>query len=353
MKAAIITKPKELVVCEIERPRPGPDEVLVKVAYCGICATDYDIFSGNSSFVSQGKVVFPLRFGHEWSGVVCEVGSAVQSLAPGDKVAGDGKVTCNVCDDCMSGRINDCQHTISVGTVGNAWPGAMAEYMLMPARNTIKLQTDASLIEASAIEPAAIACNGYRETGIEGSTVLVIGTGAIGLAGVTIAKALGASKVISVGRKKSKIEIARKMGADVVINTSMEDIAEAVQHATFGKRAGIVLETTGDASVVQNIMSLVAFMGEVSLLSFYNHRLYDFNLDDIVLGRITFRGVSGSHGYFPIVANMIAKRQIDLRPLITHIVDFSEVSNAMQIYADAFETRVKLVVKIGDDDAGC
>ncbi|MBQ3575736.1 MAG: alcohol dehydrogenase catalytic domain-containing protein, partial [Clostridia bacterium] len=290
------------------------DEVLVQVAYCGICATDYDNFRGETSFAKNGDLKYPLRFGHEWSGVVREVGCDVKDFAPGDKVIGDGKVTCTVCENCRAGRWYDCLNIRAVGTVKNHWPGGMAEYILMPARNVFKVADHVSLKEAALCEPVTIAMNGMRETDLTGKTVLVIGSGPIGMGGVTAAKVMGAKRIICAARKQNKLQRAMEMGATDVINTAETNIYEELLKITGGRKADFVLETSGCAEYVEHMLDLVINMGTMSLVGFYDRPLSGFNLDNFAFAKVTLRGSSGAREYTPIVLGLLNEGKIRLLP---------------------------------------
>jgi len=350
MKAAAIMKTDVLEVLDLPRPAVAADEILVRVAWCGVCATDYDNFRGTTSFAKNGDLVYPLRFGHEWSGVVCETGSAVTKFKVGDKVIGDGKVTCTQCDNCRAGRWYDCQNLRAIGTVKNHWPGAMAEYMLIPERNAFKIENHISLKEAAMCEPVTIAMNGMRETDLTGKTVLVIGSGPIGLGGVAAAKALGARRIICAARKKAKLDRALQMGATDVINTTEVDFYEELPKINDGKKADFLLETSGQMEYVQNVLKLVTGMGTLSLAGFYGKPLSDFPLDDFIFGKITLRGASGAREYSPIVANLLNEGKIHLLPMLTHETDFDHIETVMDYYEKIARDRIKLLVKISGEE---
>ena len=350
MKVAAFMETNVMKVLEVPKPVPGPEEVLIKVAYCGICATDYDNFRGTTSFAKNGDLIYPLRFGHEWSGVITEIGGDVKDFVIGDKVIGDGKVTCGVCENCKAGRWYDCQDLRSVGTVKNHWPGAMAEYILMPARNVFKVSAGTSLKEAAMCEPVIIAMNGFRECAIKDRTVLVIGSGPIGLGGVISAKVLGAKRIICAARKQSKLEIAMKLGATEVINTTEKSLYEEILRLNDGNKVDFCLETSGCAEYVENIMQIVANMGTMSMVGFYDRPVQNFGLDEMVFGKVTLRGSSGSREHTPIVANLLSERKINLMPLLTQEIDFDDIESAMDEYEKVARNRIKMLVRIGGEE---
>ena len=353
MKAVVFAKTDDLRVVEIEKPVPQPDEVLIKVAYCGICATDYDNFRGFTSFAKNGELRYPLRFGHEWSGVVCETGSAVTKFKVGDKVVGDGKITCNECENCKSGKWYDCMNIRAVGTVHNHWPGGMAEYILMPERNVFKMGDHVSLKEAAMCEPVNIAMNGFREADVVGKTVLVIGSGPIAMGGITAAKVLGAKKIICVGRKPFKLQRALEMGATDVIDLTKGSLYEQIRPLNDGKLVDFCLETSGCTEYVENVLDIVCTMGTMSLVAFYDRPMNNFDLDKIIYGKITLRGASGARQYAPKVADLLTEGKINLMPLMTHKIDFyKDAEKMMDFYASVPAERLKILVEIGGEDVG-
>ena len=352
MKASVIQRVNDLSVLDIPIPEIGDDQVLAKVAYCGICATDYDNYTGVSSFSQNGGIKFPLRWGHEWSGRICAVGKDVKDLKVGDRILGDGKVTCGYCEKCVSGQWYDCINKLSVGTVGDIWPGAMAEYMLMPARNTIKLGDNISFTEAAAMESSTIAMNGFRDLPVKDNTVLIIGSGPIGLSGVAIAKALKAKKIIVAARKKAKLDIAVELGADEIINVTEKDVYEELSRLTNGTLANVVLETSGQAQYVENLVKLTAYQGYFSMVGFFDRPIHNLDMDEIVYLKISMFGRAGSHGCAPELEKMIDTGVVNIKPIITNQIDFyKDGDRCMDIYAAEKGTCVKMLVKIFGEDA--
>ena len=352
MKAAAFLKTNEMAVLDVELPVPQADQVLIKVAYCGVCATDYDNFVGQTSFARNGFLRYPLRFGHEWSGVVCQVGADVHTFKVGDRVIGDGKVTCGVCENCRKGQWYNCLNLRAVGTVHDHWPGGMAEYILMPARNVFPLGDHVTLKEAALLEPVTIAMNGFRQEDLTGKTVLVIGSGAIGLGGVTAARALGAGRVICAGRKQFKLDRALEMGATDVIDTTKAPLKDQLLAVNGGKRADFVLETSGNTQYVEDCLDYVEKMGVFSMVAFYDRPLNNFNLDDMIFAKITLRGASGSQQYMPVALDLLNRGKIHLMPLLTQEVDFADVRTVMDAYRACAAQRIKMLVRIGSENVG-
>ncbi|MBQ8506824.1 MAG: alcohol dehydrogenase catalytic domain-containing protein [Clostridia bacterium] len=352
MKAIVMDGINQMSLKEFPIPALEANQVLIRIAYCGICATDYDNYSGISSFTKEGKIRFPLRWGHEWSGRVCAVGAGVQGIKLGDRVISSGKITCGKCSECLSGREYNCLNRRTVGTVGDAWPGGMSEYAVMPARDILKMGEKITYQEAAAIEAASIAMNGLRGLPLKGATLLITGSGPIGLSGIPIGRWMGAKKIIIAARKEAKLDIARAMGADHVINTTQADLYEEMKRITSGALADVVLETSGEASFVENMAQLLRPQGDFSTISFYTRRINNFNMDDVVFNKINIYGRCGSYNCSETLLELIDEGQIDIKPIITSVIDFYEWgANCMDCYTAEKNRGSKMLVKVFGEEA--
>lgn len=352
MKAAIMAGVNQMDVREVPIPELEDDQLLIRIAYCGICATDYDNFTGTSSFAKEGRIQFPLRWGHEWSGRVCAVGRNVTKFRVGDRVVSESKITCGTCEACKAGRWYDCANKRTIGTVGNAWPGGMAEYMIMPERNTLRVCENISFQQAAALEAASIAMNGLRGLPLRGGCVLIVGSGPIGLSAIPLAHAMGAKTVIIAARKEAKLDIAARMGADHTINTTETDLCGELARLTGGRLADVVLETSGDASFVENMVKLVRAGGSFSSISFYSRYISGFNMDDVVFNKISIYGRCGSHDCTGPLLEMMRDGLVNIDPIITSVIDFYEhAADCMDCYASARDSGSKMLVKVFGEDA--
>jgi 2-desacetyl-2-hydroxyethyl bacteriochlorophyllide A dehydrogenase len=349
MKAIIVYAPGDIRYAEVEKPRPGPREVLTRVAYCGICGTDLEILNGDTSLAKKGLIHYPVRIGHEWSGVVEEVGSEVTEFKAGDRVISDTGSSCAACESCLSGCFKQCRNLKALGTVEDHKEGAFAEYMLMPHWHMHKLPDHVGLDEAALIEPATISWNGISNCRINpDSTVLIIGTGAIGLTAVSLAKVQGAARVLLAGRKDFKLEVGRKMGADATVNVTRENLRDFVMRETGHQGVSIIFETSGSAGYA-NSMELMAYNGTVALVGFYEEKLDGFDLNSLVLGQKKLIGCEGSAWSAPLVIDIVAQGRLAMKPMITHVVPFSQAIDAIRSAHENSERKIKILVKIGEE----
>jgi len=349
MKALIIAAPGDARMIEVEKPKAGKTDVLIKVAYSGICGTDLSILSGDMKLVRDGSIKYPVRIGHEWSGIVEETGSEVQRFATGDGAVTDSGVTCGECKHCIEENYNLCVNGRSLGTI-NCWDGSFAEYILMPERHLYKLPDSISLEEGMLIEPASIALIGLKKSNVRsGSSVLIIGTGPIGLAAIPMAKAMGAAVVMISGRKEFKLQVGKAMGADAAINATKEDLAEIVMRKTGGLGADVVIETSGNEDAVSGCIDAVRTGGIISLIGFYENNVKDFDIDRIVTRAVTLKGILGEYGAPQGVIDIIENEKISLKPLITHRFKFSEAIEAMNTANEKNDTKIKKLVEISEE----
>ena len=327
-------------------PKVTDDMVLVKVCYCGICGTDQDLFSSQCSFVENGQVTYPARLGHEWSGVVEEVGKNVSEFKKGDKVVGDNTVSCGVCDACKRGDHLSCKHMLNVGTIEPVYPGAFSEYYIISKHHLHKIPDGISLKAASLAEPLSVAYGGIKRMNItEESSVVVIGTGCIGMAAVVLAKCLGAKKVIMIGRNSSKLEAAKKLGADI-INIGECDPVEEVFKMTNGNGADFVLECSGAQGTYTQTIDIAATRGTIALVGFYEKKEKEVNVDTIVTKALNMFGVMGEFDNMPGVLNILEKYKPDLLPIITEELNFDDCIGGFT--RKNYPNAIKLTVKISE-----
>lgn len=344
MKALIAKSPNVLEFIETPKPKVGPNDVLAKVKYSGICATDIAIITGKTSFVESGLVKYPVRIGHEWSGIVEEVGSEVTNINPGDHVVADDGVPCFKCKACMAGNYNLCPFGKGVGTV-NCWDGSFAEYIVMPSQLVHKLENTTDLAEAAILEPACIAMNSIKQGKVRpGDKVLVIGTGAIGLCAVGLLHAIGATVILS-GRRDSKLEYGRKMKADVLINARNTDLKEELKKATSDGRVDVVIETSGNIEVLNSCLDYVKAGGKIVLAGFYEQKLKEFDIDKLVINILEIIGVGGTPNLFPPVIEMLESGKVSFKPLITSIYPFEKMKEAVQTVIDNNDDRIKVLIE--------
>lgn len=344
MKAITVYGPNDARLETVKKPVATKDMLVIKVLRTGVCATDFSIYTGESSFVKSGEIVYPCRFGHEWAGVVESVGEDVKGFKAGDRVFSDNFTSCGECEACKKGAYMDCPNIRSVGTV-NCWDGCFAEYMLMPERHVFKLPDNISMDVAALIEPASIAYDAFKNVTLtENDTAVVFGTGAIGMVAVWLCKYYGAGKVILVGRNGSKLEIAKQVGADYTINSRETDTIERIKELTDGKGASFFVETSGAQSALIDCINAARRYARISVVSFYERDINGIPMDKLVLGCYTLVGAAGCYGNAPAVCEIMSKNPVSLAPVITHHIPFEDCLDVFENEEKYHKTKIKVMV---------
>jgi len=348
VKTFIITNPKQIEMADLPKPVPTPDEAVIRVAYAGLCATDLAIYSGDMSLIRNGSIRYPVRFGHEWSGVIESVGADVTDFKPGDRVLSECAVSCGVCEACKRQDWENCPDLRSVGTV-NCWDGAFSEYMHVPARHLHKIPESISLQEAALVEPTCISLAAVKKCAITPEkTVMVVGTGAIGLAAVGLAKYYGAKKIFLCGRKNSKLQIGKEMGADVLINTTTDDVSAIIKEHTGGKGVDAIIETSGNVSVIRECLCVAATKADVSLVGFYERDVPSFPIDEIVMKSLHVHGVMGEFGTPVEILRILQEGKLKLAPIISHVIPFEQTIDVIENIDRYNQTRTKIIMNVSD-----
>src|SRR3954453_7318831 len=233
MKALLLTEYKKLELTDIPVPEISPEEMLVRVRACGICGSDVHGFDG-----STGRRIPPLVMGHEASGGIEQVGSAVQSLKEGDRVAFDSMISCGKCRFCRRGQMNLCDNRQVLGVSCGEYRrhGAFAEYVAVPQHIIYKLPDTLSFEHAAMIEPVSVAVHAVSITPVRlGDTALVVGTGMIGLLPIQAARLAGCARIIAMDLEDYKLAVAKEHGADDVVNPKKGNVVEHVLALTGGR----------------------------------------------------------------------------------------------------------------------
>jgi threonine 3-dehydrogenase len=248
-------------------PEIGPNDVLIKIKKTAICGTDLHIYNWDEW--AQKTIPVPMAVGHEFMGVVAEVGSAVQGYAVGDRVSGEGHITCGHCRNCRAGRRHLCRNTVGVGVNRQ---GCFAEYLSLPAVNAFKLPKEVSDDVASIFDPYGNAVHTALSFDLTGEDVLITGAGPIGIMAVAIARHVGARHVVITDVNDYRLELAAAMGATRVVNTKSKDGSElkAVM-SDLGMTEGfdVGLEMSGNATAFRTMLQTMNHGGRVAILGIF------------------------------------------------------------------------------------
>ena len=328
MKAAMLYGVKDLRIEDVEIPKVGLGEVLVKVKAATTCGTDLKIF--RRGYVEK-VIKLPTIFGHEWAGEVVEVGEGLEWPKKGMRIRAGNSAPCLHCTMCQKGKYNLCENMIWL------W-GAYAEYIKVPARmvlvNMQEIPQHVSYEEAAITEPLACVLHGAEEANIKpGDTVTIIGAGPIGLLHLLTAKKFGAGRVISIDLVEDRLNFAERLGADETVNAGKEDVVERVQELTGGYGSDVVIEAIGLPSTWEQALKLVRKGGTV--LEFGGcppGTEIKVNTEKLHYGELTVRGsFHATPLHFRKALNLIASRTIDVRPLITRKMRLENIREAFDI----------------------
>ncbi|HET6948425.1 MAG TPA: scyllo-inosose 3-dehydrogenase [bacterium] len=323
-----------LAVESIAEPTPGPGDVLMKPRACGVCGSDVHFFETDQKgyMLYPGLTRFPVVIGHEFSGEIVEVGRGVTELKPGDMVTAEEMIWCGECTPCRNGYPNQCLRLEEIGFTIN---GAQAEYLAIGAKYCWKINalverygTKEKAYEAGALcEPTSVAYNAMftRAEGFKpGGHVVVFGTGPIGFAAIALARAAGAAKIIAFEVSKMRQELARTVGADVVLDpVALERQGTKPRHAimelTDGEGAAMLVEAAGaPPRTIPEMEAAMAVGGKIVMIGRASERAPVY-LEHFQTHAAQIYGAQGHSGYgnFPNVIRLMAAGRIDLTPIIT------------------------------------
>src|SRR3989440_7371290 len=316
MKALLLTKYRQLEITDVPEPKPGSDEVLVRVAACGICGSDVHGYDGSS-----GRRIPPIVMGHEAAGRVAQVGAGVKGFREGDRVTFDSTIYCGACGPCSRGEVNLCDNRqvlgVSCGEYRRA--GAFAEFVVVPARVLYHLPNGISFAEASMLEAVAVAIHGVALTRIAGgSTALVVGAGTIGLLTLQALRAAGWSRVLVADLDETRLMLAKELGATEVLSAKT-GVVEQVLGLTKGVGVDAAIEAVGRNETVGAAIGSARKGGTVTLVGNISPEV-TLPLQKVVTRQIRLQGSCASAGEYPQAIELMASREIRVKPLISAVV---------------------------------
>jgi L-iditol 2-dehydrogenase len=320
MKTLLLSKYNHLEIADQPTPTPQPDEVLIRVAACGICGSDVHGYDGSS-----GRRIPPIVMGHEAAGTVAAVGATVTNLNQGDRVTFDSTVYCGICPHCRRGNINLCDHRqvlgVSCGDYRRA--GAFAEFVAVPARIVHRLPDRLAFTEAAMLEATAVALHAVAVSQLHsGDATLVIGAGMIGLLILQSLRASGCSQVFVADLDESRLKMAKELGATEILNSNT-DLAAQVMKLTEGTGVDAVLEAVGRTETITAAIDCVRKGGTVTLVGNISPEV-TLPLQKVVSRQIRLQGSCASAGEYPQAIQLLASGAIQVKPLITAVAPLDD-----------------------------
>jgi len=345
MRSAVLVGPRDIRLEEAPRP-VATDTVVVKLESLGICGSNLHWWSG--ALEEQGLMRFPLPGGggHEYAGVVDEVGRDVTRVKPGDRVVIDffESTSCGNCGQCASGLFGQCERRRFLGL------GGFTEYIMTTEKGLYRLPDSVDTSIAAVVEPMACSVSGVRRANLQGGeTVVVLGAGVLGLCAAGAAKALGAGKVIISAKYDAQAALAKRFGADVVLRSGESDLVEQIQAEVGPHGADLVVETVGGhAPTLSQAIEVLRPGCTAVVLGLWDDPVpvdsWKAVLKDARLIFSLTYGVLGKRHDFELCLEWMASGQVPAEELISHVRPLDEIAEAFELAADKSQGVIKVIL---------
>jgi L-gulonate 5-dehydrogenase len=337
MKAIKVVEPFKLEIVEIEKPQiKNSDDVLVKIKAGGICGSDLGIYKGTNSLATYPRII-----GHEFAGVVEAIGEGVKEIAVGDKVAVDPVISCGECYACTHDRHNVCEKLEVMGVHRN---GGFCEYIVVSYKNLYKTYKDIPFETLCLVEPFSIGAQINFRGQIGGDdTVLIMGCGPIGLTALQIAKKNGA-KVIMTDLIESRLDRAKEMGADTVVNVKIEDLRIAIDKFTNKVGVNVVVDTVCIPKSFEDAIELTSVAGRIVVIGLIAQHS-EIIQAAITKKELTITGSRLSNYKFKDVIQWLDAGEIKPELIRTHIYNYTEIEKAIDVAVNNPQDVCKIVIK--------
>lgn len=329
MQAVVKTEPRPgAALITVETPQIGPKDVLVRVRATSICGSDLHIYNWDAW--ARGRVKPPLIMGHELEGEIVDLGEEVDTLKVGDSVSAETHIVCGVCYQCRTGQSHVCQNCSIIGVDR---PGCFAEYVALPAENAWLNPPDLPLEVASIQEPFGNAVHAAFSYPLTGQRVLITGCGPIGLMAISIAKTAGAACVYASEVIPYRLDLAHRMGADLVFDATKVDVTKEVWAATDGEGVDLLLEMSGHPSAIRQGLKALRNGGHAALLGIPSQPLEIDLAEEIIFKGITVQGVVGRLMYetWYRTQALLISGAVDVSPIITHRLPLEDFEKGMEL----------------------
>lgn len=322
---------------DVAEPEYGVNDVLIKIEKTAICGTDIHIYTWDDW--AQATIPVPMTVGHEFYGKIVEVGSEVKGLKPGQRVSGEGHLTCGLCRNCRAGKRHYCRNTLGVGVNR---PGCFAEYLALPAANVLALPDDITGDQASILDPFGNATHCALAFDVVGEDVLITGAGPIGIMAVAITRYIGARHVVITDVNEHRLELARKMGATRAINIKYQSIRDVMLELGMTEGFDVGLEMSGNPIALGDMVKAMNHGGNIAMLGIPPQETpMDWN--QVIFKSLTVKGIYGRE-MFETWYKMIAMLQsgLNISPVITHHFPIDDYQQAFEVMASGQSGKVIL-----------
>jgi len=338
MKALVkAKKEKGLWMEDIPEPTPGPNDVLIRIQKTAICGTDIHIWNWDEW--AQRTIPVPMAVGHEFAGIVEDVGNNVHDFKKGDLVSGEGHLVCGTCRNCLAGRRHLCPNTSGVGVNVS---GAFAEYLSIPQSNVWYADQNIDTDVLACFDPLGNAVHSALSFPVLGEDVLITGAGPIGCMAVAVCKHAGARNVVITDVNPTRLSHARKMGADLAIDVRSEKIEDAMETLNMKEGFDVGLEMSGNPSAFNSMLENMAHGGKVAILGILPKDT-SINWDQVVFNSLQLKGIYGREMYETwYKMQVMIESGLDISPLITHRFPIDLFKEGFEVMASGKSGKVVL-----------
>jgi len=322
---------------DVPVPECGVNDVLIKIKKTAICGTDIHIYSWDDW--AQATIPVPMTVGHEFFGEIVEVGQEVKGFKAGQRVSGEGHITCGLCRNCRAGRRHLCRNTEGVGVNR---PGSFAEYLALPATNVLPLPDDISGDQAAILDPLGNATHCALAFNVVGEDVLITGAGPIGIMAAAIVRHIGARHVVITDVNDHRLELARQMGVTRAVNVKYQPVREVMEEIGMTEGFDVGLEMSGNPMAINDMVRSMNHGGHIALLGIPPQETpVDWN--QVIFKGLVVKGIYGRE-MFETWYKMISMLQsgLDISPVITHHFPVDTYQDAFQIMASGQSGKVIL-----------
>ena len=338
MRALAKLKPETGIwMYDEEIPSVGHNDLLIKITKTSICGTDVHIYNWDQW--SQQTVPLNMTIGHEYAGVVAAIGQEVHGFALGDRVSGEGHVTCGHCRNCRAGRRHLCRNTVGVGVNR---PGAFAEYLVLPAVNAFKIPDGISDEMAAIFDPLGNAVHSALSFDLVGEDVLITGAGPIGVMAAAVARHAGARHVVVTDINPYRLALAEKLGATRAVRIDQESLPEVEAEIGMTEGFDVGLEMSGASAAIAQMLETMNHGGKIALLGIPADSM-TVNWTQIILKGLTLKGIYGREMFetWYKMASLI-QAGLDLTDIITHRFPIEEYEQAFAVMRSGQSGKVVL-----------
>ena len=336
MTALVVSKPSCFEVREVARPIPGPDEALVKVRYSAICGSDLKLIRGRME-----DIVFPLIPGHEWSGEVVEAPRAFSHMV-GRPVVSDLLQACGACEDCARGYRNLCS---SLTEPGISVDGAYAQYVLVKAKQLYLLPAALAAERACMVEPLSVVLYALQRLTLEGGErVLIFGGGAIGQLLAQVVRLAGASRVVLVDHHDERLEVARQLGADMIVNPKKINLKECLSDHPEMK-PDLVFEASGSAWAFRDCLEIVRSGGRVGVIGYAGRDKVAIEPAVFMRKLLQVRGVLSPAGSWERAIDLLTNETVSVDPLLTHRLPLARFAEGFDLAERRADGALRVVIE--------